>query len=168
MIEMAKFLTIIYDIPPFFFCCSQNFFSITKNQVKQVNLSSKQYANVNCVCFVLQTENRVKWNARRLKFIDFIDHKISIDFNLDGHVNVLIGAFPFEMSMGNERQSIACLLNDFFPLFLTIQCDWNLCCYLKWNLQTYETVLRFSIARLSKAFRKHYKHERNSACIERT
>lgn len=56
--------------------------------------------------------------------------------------------------MGNVRQTY-CVPARVFSLFLIIQCDLNLMLLFSQKQHTYETVLNFSIARLTKAFRKH-------------
>lgn len=57
------------------------------------------------------------------KIIKFIDRKISIDINLDGHVNALIGRFvSIRNEHGNEASKYCVII--LFYLFVLVFCFW--------------------------------------------
>lgn len=72
---------------------------------------------------IIKLHERIKWEAQtnKQKIIGFIDHKISIDFNLDGPMssNASIGLFPSEWAW-EWSASKYCVIYLFFRLF----CFW--------------------------------------------
>lgn len=93
----------------------------SKKHNKLISADQTKLKNGNAT--IIKLHECIKWEAptNKQKIIGFIDHKISIDFNLDGPMssNASIGLFPSEWAW-EWSASKYCVIYLFFRLF----CFW--------------------------------------------